>query len=374
MSARYFFDHFTNDPTLSTTGGGVDGQAVNLLSYRGPTLGSRQRIQNIVGTWQRTMTSTLLNEFRVGFNKFASSRYPPTGVPSMQDMKVRLPIYPTDPSISQIEATGFFGIGDNLFATFPRHGVEINDRVNWAKGKHQIQFGGEMAFQDVKIRNEFRRAGHNTFTTSATAGTGHALADFSLGILNSFDQGTGEYKDYKVFYGSSFFQDDYKVSDRVTLNVGARFEHSPPWHEVEGRIMHWSVADYNANVRSTMFPAAPRGESYRGDAAFVGEEGVEASPNTVEHPCRIRVGHHRRRPHVTARRRRHVLRSAARRRVGQRCGQRLAVQPAPGLDPPPGSVHRPVSRPERLQPHQGRGRRHAAGAVPDARAHLDVRG
>ena len=52
----------------------------------------------------------------------------------MQDLGVRLPIYPTDPSISQIQATGFFNIGDNLFATFPRHGVEINDRVNWAKG------------------------------------------------------------------------------------------------------------------------------------------------------------------------------------------------------------------------------------------------
>jgi hypothetical protein len=281
VSARYFFDHFTNDPTLSLTGGGPDGQAVNLLSYRGPTLGSRQRIQNIVGTWQRTLTPTLLNEFRTGFNKFASSRYPPEGVPSMKDLKVNLPIYPTLPSISQIEATGFFGIGDNLFASFPRHGVEVNDRVNWAKGKHQVQFGGEMAFQDVKIRNEFRRAGHNTFTSSASAGTGHALADFALGILNSFDQGTGEYKDYKVFYASSFFQDDYKASDRVTLNLGVRFEHSPPWHEVVGRIMHWSVADFNNNVRSTMFPAAPRGETFRGDAQFVGEEGVEASPNTA---------------------------------------------------------------------------------------------
>jgi hypothetical protein len=281
VSVRYFFDHFTNDPTLSLTGGGPDGQAVNLLSYRGPTLGSRQRIQNVVGSWQRTMTSTLLNEFRVGFNKFASSRYPPEGVPSMRDLGVRLPIYPTLPSISQIEATGFFGIGDNLFASFPRHGVEINDRVNWAKGKHQVQFGGEMAFQDVKIRNEFRRAGHNTFSTSTTAGTGHALSDFALGILNSFDQGTGEYKDYKVFYASAFLQDDIKVSDRLTLNAGVRFEHSPPWHEVVGRIMHWSVADFNANVRSTTFPNAPRGETFRGDAGFVGEEGVEASPNTA---------------------------------------------------------------------------------------------
>jgi hypothetical protein len=273
VSARYFFDHFTNDPTFN------EG---NIISYRNPTLGSRQRIQNIVGSWQRTLTSTLLNEFRVGFNKFASSRYPPpNGVPSMQDLGVRLPIYPTLPSISQIEANGFFNIGDNLFAAFPRHGVEINDRVNWAKGRHQMQFGGEMAFQDVKIRNEFRRAGHNTFAASSTAGTGHALSDFALGILNSFDQGTGEYKDYKVFYASAFLQDDYKVGDRLTLNMGLRFEHSPPWHEVVGRIMHWSVADFNNNVRSTVFPNAPRGETFRGDPGFVGEEGVEASPDTL---------------------------------------------------------------------------------------------
>ncbi len=273
LSVRYFFDHFTNDPTYNEQ---------NILSYRNPTLGSRQRIQNVVGQWQRTLSSTLLNEFRVGFNKFASSRYPPpTGVPSMKDLGVRLPIYPTDPSISEIQANGFFNIGDNLFATFPRHGFEFNDRINWAKGRHQVQFGGEMAIQDVKIRNEFRRAGHFQFTTSTTAGTGHALADFMLGQLSNFDQGTGEYKDYEVFYSSAFLQDDFRVSDRVTLNMGLRFEHSPPWHEVEGRIMHWSVADYNNNVRSTVFPAAPRGETFRGDAGFVGEEGVEASPNTT---------------------------------------------------------------------------------------------
>ena len=47
VSVRYFFDHFTNDPTYT------EG---NLLSYRSPTLGSRQRIQNVVGSWQRTLT------------------------------------------------------------------------------------------------------------------------------------------------------------------------------------------------------------------------------------------------------------------------------------------------------------------------------
>jgi len=269
VSVRYFFDHFTNDPTF---------EVGNLLTYRQPTLGSRQRIQNLVGQYQRTLSPTLLNEFRVGYNKFSSSRYPPTGVPSMQDLGVRLPIYPTDPSISEINAVGFFNIGDNLFASFPRHGIEFNDKMNWAKGRHQIQMGGEMAFQDVQIINEFRRAGHFQFTGAVT---GNALADFVLGQINLFDQGTGEYKDYKVFYGSAFLQDDYRVSDRVTLNMGVRFEHSPPWHEEVGRIMHWSVADYNANIESSVYPQAPRGETFRGDSGFVGEEGVEPSPNTA---------------------------------------------------------------------------------------------
>ena len=120
VSARYFFDHFTNDPTLSLTGGGPDGQNPNLLSYRGPTLGSRQRIQNVVGTWQRTMTPTLLNDSasastssrRAGIRRRAcrACRTSACGCRSI----------PTLPSISQIEANGFFGIGDNLFASFPR--------------------------------------------------------------------------------------------------------------------------------------------------------------------------------------------------------------------------------------------------------------
>ncbi len=364
VSVRYFFDHFTNDPTFD------EG---NLLSYRNPTLGSRQRIQNVVGSWQRTMTSTLLNEFRVGFNKFGSSRYPPSGVPSMQELGVRLPIYPTSPSISEIKANGFFNIGDNLFASFPRHGIEINDRVNWAKGKHQIQFGAEMAIQDVKIRNEFRRAGHFQFAASSSAGTGHALADFVLGQLSSFDQGTGEYKDYAVFYMSSFMQDDYKVSDNLTLNMGVRFEHSPPWHEVEGRIMHWSVADYNANVRSQVFPAAPRGETYRGDPGFVGEEGVEASPNTLS----ARVGFAW---DITG-----DGRTSLRGGGGTFYDQRRdgesgngAVNAAPfslrlAVTRPAGPFSDPYRGRTRLQPHHRRGRRHDTGAVPAASAHLHLR-
>src|SRR6267143_1080545 len=123
ISARYFIDHFTNDPTFT------EG---NLLSYRNPTLQSRVRAQNVVGSWTRTMSNASLNELRVGFNRMHSRRFPPTNnVPSMQDLGMRLPIYPSKPSISQIEANGFFNIGDNLEASFVRNGLELNDRFTW---------------------------------------------------------------------------------------------------------------------------------------------------------------------------------------------------------------------------------------------------
>src|SRR6266516_903453 len=169
LSVRYFFDNFHNNPTYT------EG---NLLSYSNPTLAAGTRMQNFVGGWTRTFSSTLLNEARVGYNHTFSRRFPPDGVPSMQDLGVRLPIYPTLPSISEINAVHFFNIGDNLEARFVRPGEEFNDRLTWVKGKHNLQFGGEAQHYDVAIRNQYRRAGHFQFNGSYT---GNTIADFLLG-------------------------------------------------------------------------------------------------------------------------------------------------------------------------------------------------
>src|SRR3989475_439680 len=143
---------------------------------------------------------------------------------------------------------------DNFEASFYRPGIELNDRMTWAKGKHNMQFGGELQRYSVEIRNQFRRAGHFMFAGSSTSGTGNTLSDFLLGQLSQFDQGTGEYKDYVVNYGSLFVQDDFRVNQRFTLNLGARLESTPPWHEQLGRIEMFTLSDYQNNVHSTVFP------------------------------------------------------------------------------------------------------------------------
>ena len=271
LSARYFFDNFHNDPTYT------EG---NLLSYSNPTLAAGTRMQNLVGGWTRTISNNLLNEARIAYNHTFSRRFPPPGVPSMQDLGVRLPIYPALASISEINANNFFNIGDNLEASFYRPGIEFSDRVTWTRGRHNVQAGAEVQRYSVEIRNQFRRAGHFMFAGSSTSGTGNTLADFLLGSLSQFDQGTGEYKDYVVNYGSLFVQDDFKVSPRLSLNLGVRYESTPPWHEKVGRIELFTLDDYQNNVHSTVFPLAPRGETFRGDPG-VPEDGTDPSVHNI---------------------------------------------------------------------------------------------
>jgi carboxypeptidase family protein len=268
LSGRYFIDHFQNAGTYDPS---------NLLSYRNPTLTSRVRSQSGVLTWIRTISPTLLNDFHFGFNRVHAQRSPPSGVPSMQDFGVRLPLYPSKPSISQIEAVGFFNIGDNLDAKFPRTGFEWSNRTNWILGRHSLQFGGEAVRQRIDIVNEFRRAGHFQFSGDVT---GLAMADYFLGAIRTFDQGTGEYKAYRATYPAVFFQDDYKVSKRLTLNMGVRYEPGPPYHETRGRIEQFRIQDFQSGVRSPQFKNAPAGELFRGDPG-VPEDGTTGDFNNV---------------------------------------------------------------------------------------------
>lgn len=253
ISGRYFIDHFRNAAIYNDD---------NLLTYRGGSNQSRVRTQNTALSWTRTFSPTLLNEFNFGYNRIHSRRAPPSGTPSMKDLGVRLPLYPTLASIAQIEAVGFFNIGDNLEAAFVRNGFEWSNRTSWVMGRHSLQFGGEIARYRVDINNEFRRAGHYVFRGNIS---GNAIADFLLGGLDSFDQGTGEYKNNRATYSALFVQDDFKVAQRLTLNLGLRYEPTPPWHEVRGRIEYFTVENFQKGVRSPQFKNAPPGVLFRGD-------------------------------------------------------------------------------------------------------------
>ena len=211
LSGRYFIDHFDN-AAIMTPG--------DLLSYRTGSPKSRVRSQSGVYAWKKTLSATALTESHVGFQRMHAGRVTPD-TPSLQELGIRLPLYPTTPNLQSISVDGYFSRRRRCAIRLRRNGVEFNNRTNWMKGKHSIQFGGEAQWYKATIDSEYRVPGTFTFSGSAT---GNAMADFMLGDMRTFDQGTGEYKDNKNFYSSAFFQDDYKIHPRLSLNLGLRYE------------------------------------------------------------------------------------------------------------------------------------------------------
>ena len=106
------------------------------------------------------------------------------------------------------------------------------------------------------------------------------MADFMLGDLSNFDQGTGEYKENRVLYTSAFFQDDYKIHPRLSLNIGLRYEPTPPWHETVGRIQIFRLDAYRQGLRTTQFDNAPPGSFFRGDPG-IPDDGTYGDYNNV---------------------------------------------------------------------------------------------
>ena len=120
-------------------------------------------------------------------------------------------------------------------------------------------------------------------------------------------------------------QDSWKATRRLTLNYGLRYEPAFPWHEKFHRIGTFDPVALAAGRVSTVYPNAPAGLLFPGDAGVPDGwlrwllQGLHASP-------RLRLGRLRRRSHRRPRRQRHLLRYPSGRRNQQRLLQRSALR------------------------------------------------
>jgi hypothetical protein len=240
--------------------------------------------QTLAGlNYTRTFTPTLVNEAR-----FAYTRGPGYGVPFGQGVNYNAQFGmsggPTDPKLigfPEINIAGYAQLGSAFQqpTSYTSNTFDASDSVTWVKGPHLMKFGA-----DVLRSQYFELVSSNTRGTYNLTGvwTNQPYADFLLGYLASDLITLGSTPSYLLStdYGF-FFQDDWKVTSRLTLNLGMRYELPLPMHDKYGR---WSnfIPELNKDVVASLAGAAP-------GAAFANASYVETAkqaglPSSLVYP------------------------------------------------------------------------------------------
>lgn len=119
--------------------------------------------------------------------------------------------------------------------------LQIYDNLTWTRGSHQVKGGAEFLWIEYNRTEAPSALGTFQFTsgyTSRTAGndgSGHSLASFLLAQPQIGSRSVGpSIIEGRQPYFSAYLQDDWRVGDRVTLNLGLRYELAPPMYDRNG--------------------------------------------------------------------------------------------------------------------------------------------
>jgi hypothetical protein len=230
LFARYSNHHSAEDreaafPALGSTGlrGPAFNVALALTSNFGSSLVHELRFSRMYGEYRSTA-------YFMGQGVDLLRQAGVTGLDGIQD-----PAIASLPAFSFSGYTGFSGnAGDGRPKWQNRGEYEVTDNLTWIKGKHILKFGGRMyrrniLFTDARSHNGvFNYTGIMTQRPSSPAGTGNGFADYMLGYPASATRSNPAtwWGGYGTYW-HAFMQDDVRLRDDLTLNLGLRYEYTP---------------------------------------------------------------------------------------------------------------------------------------------------
>ena len=142
---------------------------------------------------------------------------------------------------------------------------QFSDDFSLIKGSHQMQFGAN--YIRPMQATTFCVYCNGLFTFNGQL-TGNAMADFVSGSLDSFTQINISHDNEKWQYLGLYAQDTLESQFPPDLNYGLRWEPYLNGRLLNNQVTHFDMADFLANVHSQVYPNAPAGTLYPGDAGF----------------------------------------------------------------------------------------------------------
>ncbi|MGI9074711.1 MAG: carboxypeptidase regulatory-like domain-containing protein [Bryobacteraceae bacterium] len=222
-----------------------------------------------------SISPTLLNETAFNYNGNRIN-ITPTGV-YKRPSNVTIPqLFPGNnldriPAIELSGSTGTKYNGGSWPWNNKADDYQVRDDVSWIKGAHQLRFGASWALYK-KVQDLFGPTqGDFVFNGNYT---GNDFADFLLGYSNSYnelavqDAGKWDNKSY-----AAYIQDNWKVTPRLTLNLGLRWDGIPHTYEENNRQSNFYPGLYNPANVAILLPG--------GNSISPSSPGLGTSPNPI---------------------------------------------------------------------------------------------
>ena len=252
LNFRYMFFQLAQTDPLSSGGASVPGFPVS----------EDQRAQNFVAEETHTFSPSVVAIGRISFlrNKFLfgerENHQPPSDFGFQYQPSLDIA---TGPPFIQVN--GYTLIGDPI--TGPRNSYEnvydFSGSLTWVRGKHALKFGGGYQYQQINV---LQGIATNGFFVFAPFPVTDAFASFLTGQPVVFLQGIGNFSRHiRGNNANAYVQDTFKVSPRLTINAGLRYELPMPYTET-----HNILSLFQPGKQSTVMPDAPAGLLYPGDA------------------------------------------------------------------------------------------------------------
>jgi len=230
-------------------------------------------------TWGAVVSDThvfrpnLLNDFRIGFSRFDLNALPKDmninsaaalGIPGVNEA---LP--PFSGGLPAIRPTGYASLGANtpIPSISQNTNYQLTDNLTYIKGRHSMKFGFQVIRRHLNFfesqdpaRGFFNFNGE--FTNNGAGQGGHSIASLLLGYPQQITRATlfGTFG-LRGWEYSWYAQDDFKVSRRLTLNLGLRYELFMPLTEVAGRLSNFN---FDAADPAVSIIPALGGDKYAG--------------------------------------------------------------------------------------------------------------
>ena len=251
LNFRYLYSGGPTTDPLSPSGANVPGFPV----------GENDRAQNFVVQETHVFSPSMVGVARFSYlrNKFLFDQHINHTLPSDLGFQYQ-PTLAAAAGPPFIQVAGYASVGDPI--TGPRdtyqNTFDLNGSLGWIVGRHDLKFGG--GFRRDQI-NALQGIASNGFFVFAPFPYSDGFASFLSGQPVFFLQGGGDLSRHirgKAF--NVYGQDTYKVSSRLTLNLGLRYELIPGNTELHNR-----QNLFVPGAQSTVFPTAPPGLLYPGD-------------------------------------------------------------------------------------------------------------